>query len=59
MMSEDVVCLTSKENITNSSGSVTFPCPGCRKYEIVRSAHMREIGAKYTCPECGFVGPAQ
>ena len=44
-------------SITNTSGSVTFPCPKCGKSTILRSRNEREIAAKYTCSECGFTGP--
>lgn len=50
-------CLSTNTRITNDSGSVTFVCPGCNDFEIVRSRKAREIVAQYTCPKCGFVGP--
>ena len=50
-------CISTNERITNNVGSVSFKCPGCNKYEIIRSKKAREIVAKYTCPECGFTGP--
>lgn len=50
-------CLSMNSTITNDVGSVTFKCPKCGEYEIVRSKKARQIVAKYTCPKCGFVGP--
>jgi predicted RNA-binding Zn-ribbon protein involved in translation (DUF1610 family) len=38
-------------------GSVHFKCPKCLKGEIFRTGRARALVAKYTCPECGFVGP--
>ncbi len=43
--------------LTNDIGSTSFPCPNCGKQTIYRSRKSREIVIKYTCPECGFVGP--
>jgi hypothetical protein len=51
------VCTSCKVRITNDSGSTIFNCPECGKSEIVRCGHCRKVGAKYTCPECGFSGP--
>lgn len=39
------------------NGSVTFKCPNCLKGEIQRTGQARALVAKYTCQECGFVGP--
>jgi Zn-ribbon RNA-binding protein len=50
-------CISCKKDITNDNGSVKFMCPGCGKYEIIRCTKCRQIVAKYTCPECGFIGP--
>ena len=50
-------CSTSKVSMVNSTGNAVFLCPSCGKHEIVRSAAMRKISAKYTCPGCGFEGP--
>ncbi|MCA9478322.1 MAG: DUF1610 domain-containing protein [Nanoarchaeota archaeon] len=43
--------------LTNDIGATSFPCPQCGKATIFRSRNSREICVKYTCPECGFVGP--
>ncbi len=56
-MENKQVCNSCKIEIANNVGCVTFPCPKCGKYEIIRCKHCREIVAKYKCPECGFVGP--
>lgn len=45
------------KTITNDVGAASFPCPKCGKQIIHRSRKSREIVVKYTCPECGFVGP--
>ncbi|MEM2139107.1 MAG: zinc finger domain-containing protein [Candidatus Woesearchaeota archaeon] len=50
-------CISCKTKITNMNGSVRFLCPQCGKHEIIRCENCRKIVAKYTCPECGFVGP--
>jgi predicted RNA-binding Zn-ribbon protein involved in translation (DUF1610 family) len=57
VMEEKKTCLAMNTRVTNDKGSVSFLCPSCGKYEIVRSKHARQIVSKYTCPECGFVGP--
>jgi len=50
-------CLSMNVRITNNKGSVTFNCPKCSDFEIVRSKNARQIVSKYTCPKCGFTGP--
>lgn len=50
-------CNSCKEDIVNQTGSVVFNCPNCGKFEIVRCKHCRSLSAKYTCAECGFIGP--
>lgn len=55
-MTEIKKCTTFNTPLTNDKGSTIFPCPSCG-HEICRSKNAREIVAKYTCPECGFVGP--
>lgn len=51
------VCGSCKKRVTNMKGTTIFMCPSCRKVEIVRCKHCREIVVKYKCPECGFTGP--
>jgi len=53
----DVVCISCKKRIANNPGSVKFMCPNCGKAEIIRCKDCRKIAARYTCPECGFIGP--
>jgi predicted RNA-binding Zn-ribbon protein involved in translation (DUF1610 family) len=48
-------CASTKQNISNDVGSVSFPCPSCGK-KIIRSKNARQNVVKYTCG-CGFVGP--
>lgn len=43
--------------LTNDTGATSFPCPSCAKATIYRTLNSREICVKYTCPECGFIGP--
>jgi Zn-ribbon RNA-binding protein len=56
-MSEKFLCSSCKKDITNDIGSVKFNCPGCSKTEIIRCKSCRQLATKYTCHECGFVGP--
>ncbi|MFT4312398.1 MAG: zinc finger domain-containing protein [Candidatus Woesearchaeota archaeon] len=46
-----------KEELLNNTGSVQFTCPNCLKGKIIRTKNNRQIMARYTCTECGFVGP--
>ncbi len=50
-------CTSTGVSVTNDKGSVVFDCPSCAKQKIVRSYNARQTSVKYTCPECGFVGP--
>jgi predicted RNA-binding Zn-ribbon protein involved in translation (DUF1610 family) len=50
-------CISSNVSIVNDEGAVSFPCPNCGKYTIVRCSNCRKIVAKYKCPVCGFEGP--
>ena len=54
---EQKKCNPCKKVIANDSGAVTFICPRCSKFEIVRCNNCRENAIKYTCPSCGFEGP--
>ena len=56
-MATEKKCLSLNISITNDRGAVSFKCPNCGDYEIVRSTKARKIAATYTCPKCGFVGP--
>jgi len=47
----------ASRNVTNETGAARFLCPNCGKAEILRTKNERQIVTKYTCPECGFVGP--
>ncbi|MEK6950303.1 MAG: zinc finger domain-containing protein [Nanoarchaeota archaeon] len=53
----DKTCLSCKKRIVNDKGNVSFSCPGCSSYEIVRCAGCRSNAIKYQCPSCGFSGP--
>ncbi|HHD16649.1 MAG TPA: DUF1610 domain-containing protein [Euryarchaeota archaeon] len=37
--------------------SVSFLCPSCGNIRIGRCGLCRDQSARYTCPECGFMGP--
>jgi len=50
-------CTSCKTKVINDKGFATFLCPQCTKYELVRCAHCREAGIRYTCPGCNFLGP--
>jgi len=54
---EKLVDSASRKRITNTLGTARFKCPSCGKQEIVRTRHMRQVAAKYSCAECGFEGP--
>lgn len=49
-------CLTTKKNISNDIGCVSFPCPSCGE-TITRSKDARQNVIKYKCSKCGFEGP--
>ncbi|HLC80607.1 RNA-binding protein [Candidatus Woesearchaeota archaeon] len=50
-------CASCKREIASIPGSVSFKCPACGKYEIVRCSICRLSASKYHCPACSFVGP--
>ena len=54
---EELKCTSCKVRVTSAHGAVKFPCPKCKKREIIRCKNCRETAAKYKCPECGFEGP--
>jgi len=54
---EEKKCISCKKKIENLEGSVTFNCPNCGQYEIVRCGRCRKAALKYKCPSCGFEGP--
>lgn len=53
---QDVLCTTCGKNLLGST-RVTFACPRCGKQKITRCKKCRVLKNKYTCKECGFVGP--
>lgn len=53
----DKMCISTKIKVANDHGSVSFKCPQCQKYEIVRSSSARINATVYECPNCGFKGP--
>ncbi|MBR9699961.1 RNA-binding protein [Candidatus Woesearchaeota archaeon] len=56
-MTEQKVCSSTKERITNDAGSVEFACPQCSETNIIRSSRARTLAIKYKCEKCGFTGP--
>ena len=50
-------CSTCKVNILAKENFVRFNCPACGKVEIVRCNTCKSLSNKYTCENCGFVGP--
>ena len=38
-------------------GAVTFNCPRCGEFKIIRSGKDRNFGNKYVCHNCDFIGP--
>jgi predicted RNA-binding Zn-ribbon protein involved in translation (DUF1610 family) len=56
-MAQRIVSTTSKENIANDVGAVSFACPKCGYEYIIRSSAERKNVTQYTCPRCNFVGP--
>ena len=54
---EEKICNPCKKKVANDSGSVSFNCPACSKYQIVRCTNCRSNAVKYHCPSCGFIGP--
>ena len=56
-MVKNKFCSGCKKSIRNISGSASFKCPSCGKYEMIRCDHCRKISTRYTCPECNFEGP--
>ncbi|MEK6841222.1 MAG: zinc finger domain-containing protein [Nanoarchaeota archaeon] len=55
-MDKKLVCISCKKEISES-GSVSFKCPNCLKYDITRCRHCRELASRYVCPSCNFSGP--
>ena len=47
----------SCKKIISEGGAVSFKCPNCNDYQIVRCRHCREIAARYVCLLCSFSGP--
>ena len=56
-MEQEKHCSSCKVKVANDRGAVSFKCPGCNEYEIVRCTGCRSNAAKFKCPNCGFEGP--
>ncbi len=50
-------CTSCNKTIVPYEKSVKFPCPSCGVAIIWRCEKCKNIGRKYVCPNCGFVGP--
>ncbi|HLC91389.1 MAG TPA: zinc finger domain-containing protein [Candidatus Nanoarchaeia archaeon] len=50
-------CISCKKKTVNDKGTVTFSCPQCGNYDIVRCTNCRSNASRYACPGCGFKGP--
>jgi predicted RNA-binding Zn-ribbon protein involved in translation (DUF1610 family) len=50
-------CTTCNIEIASKENFVIFDCPKCGKIKIVRCNSCKSLGRKYSCSECGFVGP--
>lgn len=57
MVAHRILSTTSKENIANDVGAVTFACPQCGYDAIIRSSTERKNVTTFVCPQCGFTGP--
>ncbi len=54
---EEKLCSSCKKKIVNDNGCVSFNCPKCSNYQIIRCGNCRSNAAKYHCPNCQFEGP--
>jgi predicted RNA-binding Zn-ribbon protein involved in translation (DUF1610 family) len=54
---EEKTCNSCKKKSVNDKGTVSFSCPQCSEFEIVRCTNCRSNASKYTCASCGFKGP--
>jgi Zn-ribbon RNA-binding protein len=54
---EGKICSSCKRRVVNDKGSVSFKCPKCNQFEIVRCTNCRSNATQYTCANCEFVGP--
>ena len=50
-------CTSCNTEIKAKENFVIFSCPKCGKETIVRCESCKDVGRKYVCSECGFVGP--
>ena len=51
------VCTSCGKLVRPDEKAVTFYCPKCGRYEIIRCKKCRSMSVPYTCPACGFTGP--
>jgi len=49
-------CISCGANISNDNEAANFPCPNCKKEQIVRCGACRKQGVVYKC-KCEFEGP--
>ena len=48
-------CTTCNKVVTDNK--TEFKCPGCGKGIIIRCDSCKQTAKRYTCADCGFVGP--
>jgi len=48
-------CTTCGREVT--ADCIKFKCPACGKVIIIRCTECKQNGKKYTCSDCGFIGP--
>lgn len=54
---EKIICSTCGNHVMSKNNFVQFECPDCGKSNIVRCKTCKDLGNKYQCKECEFVGP--
>jgi len=50
-------CSSCGMNILSKDNFVKFKCPACGNTLIVRCHTCKSNSNKYSCSECGFIGP--
>ena len=50
-------CSSCGREVEAEQNWVEFDCPACGKDHIIRCQKCKELGNKYNCSKCGFVGP--
>ena len=50
-------CSSCGKEVEAEQNWVEFDCPACSKDHIIRCQKCKEMGNKYACKKCSFVGP--